>query len=78
MFSLWIDRNKEDLRDVKREIEMLQSDIQIETLRAKDFEEKNNRRNEAIRQAEIEKVWNHPMILIIILCLLINIFSCFT
>ena len=35
---------------------MLQSDIQIETLRAKDFEEKNNRRNEAIRQAEIEKV----------------------
>ena len=78
MFSLWIDRNKEDLRDVKREIEMLQSDIQIETLRAKDFEEKNQRKSEAIRQAEIEKVWNLPMILIIILCLLINIFSCFT
>ena len=35
---------------------MLQSDIEIETLRAKDFEEKNQRKNEAIRQAEIEKV----------------------
>ena len=56
MLQLWTDRNKEDLREIRREIEKLQSDVQVGTLRARDLEEEHSRKKEAIRQAEIEKV----------------------
>ena len=56
ILQLWTDRNKEDLKEIRREIEMLQSDIQVGTLRARDLEEEHSRKKEAIRQAKIEKV----------------------
>ena len=44
---------------------MLQSDIQVGTLRSKDLEEEHSRKKEAIRQAEIEKVWKDIILIII-------------
>ena len=42
MLQLWTDRNKEDLKEIRREIEKLQSDVQVGTLRARDLKNDQN------------------------------------
>ena len=51
-------RNTADLKEIRREIEIINGDIQVRTLRARDLEEMSLRKEESRKQAEIEKVRN--------------------
>ena len=46
------------MKEIRREIEIINGDIQVRTLRARDLEEMSLRKEESRKQAEIEKVRN--------------------